>query len=172
MNTVPADSEKLPDQLQANLRVVFVGKAAGQKSAEVGAYYAHRGNRFWSALYEVGLTSRRYEPHEFGKLLESGIGFTDLCKSAAGMDHQISVHQSDLERFEAKMRQYRPKAVAFTSKNAASLFLGRPTTQIALGRQQTRADFPEIFVLSSPSGVAASHWDVTSWHQLAEWIDN
>jgi hypothetical protein len=41
------DLEKLPDQLQDHLRLVFAGTAAGQRSADVGHYYAHPGNRFW-----------------------------------------------------------------------------------------------------------------------------
>jgi TDG/mug DNA glycosylase family protein len=34
--------EKLPDQLQNDLRLVFVGTAASQRSADLGHYYAHR----------------------------------------------------------------------------------------------------------------------------------
>ena len=58
-------TEKLPDQLQPHLRLVFVGTAAGQRSADMGHYYAGPGNRFWRTLHEVGITPRRYEPHEF-----------------------------------------------------------------------------------------------------------
>lgn len=42
---------RLPDQLRANLRLVFVGTAASTRSAAVGHYYAHPGNRFWRALH-------------------------------------------------------------------------------------------------------------------------
>ncbi len=80
--------EKLPDQLQEHLRLVFVGTAAGQRSADVGHYYAHPGNRFWRTIHEVGITPRRYEAHEFPALLNLGIGFTDVCKLGAGMDYQ------------------------------------------------------------------------------------
>src|ERR1700724_1500949 len=80
--------EKLPDQLQRHLRLVFVGTAAGQRSAELGQYYAHPGNRFWRTIHEIGLTPRRYQPPEFPALLALGIGFTDLCKTGAGMDHE------------------------------------------------------------------------------------
>ena len=43
---------------------------------------------FGARSIEVGITPRRYQPHEFPALLKLGIGFTDLCKSGAGMDHQ------------------------------------------------------------------------------------
>lgn len=53
--------ERLPDQLGKHLRLVFVGTAAGQRSADLGHYYAGRGNRFWPTIHEVGITPRRYE---------------------------------------------------------------------------------------------------------------
>src|SRR6476469_6681728 len=85
-----SDLHRLPDQLRPNLRLVFVGTAASARSAELGHYYAHPGNRFWRAIHEAGITPRRYQPSEFAALIELGIGFTDLSKSGAGMDHQIA----------------------------------------------------------------------------------
>ena len=38
------DAPRLPDVLRDNLDVVFVGTAAGRRSAELGVYYAHSGN--------------------------------------------------------------------------------------------------------------------------------
>ncbi|WP_448046391.1 uracil-DNA glycosylase family protein [Bradyrhizobium liaoningense] len=57
----PASPHRLPDQLRPNLRLVFVGTAASTRSAELGHYYAHPGNRFWRAIHEAGITSRRYQ---------------------------------------------------------------------------------------------------------------
>jgi TDG/mug DNA glycosylase family protein len=162
--------EKLPDQLQENLRLVFVGTAASTRSAEMGHYYAHPGNRFWRTIHEVGLTPRRCEPREFPALLEFGIGFTDLCKSGAGMDHQALTSPIDVPAFREKILRHMPKTVAFTSKKAASLFYGKPTRAIALGRQPSLEGFPDIFVLASPSGAASGSWSVQPWQELADWI--
>jgi double-stranded uracil-DNA glycosylase len=162
--------EKLPDQLQANLRLVFVGTAASQLSADLGHYYAHPGNRFWRTIHEVGITPRRFEPHEFPALLQLGIGFTDMCKLGAGMDHQALTSPIDVAAFRDKMRRYRPDTIAFTSKKAASLFYGRPTTALTLGRQPPLDDFPIIFVLASPSGAASGSWSVQRWQELADSI--
>jgi double-stranded uracil-DNA glycosylase len=159
--------EKLPDQLQDHLRLVFVGTAAGQRSADVGHYYAHPGNRFWRTLHEVGITPRRYQPHEFPSLLKLGVGFTDMCKVGAGMDHEALAFPIDLPAFREKMLRYRPKTIAFTSKKAASLFYGRPTKAVALGRQPPQEDFPIVFVLASPSGAATRYWSVQPWRELA-----
>ena len=162
--------ERLPDQLRDDLRLVFVGTAASRRSAAVGCYYAHPGNRFWRTIYEVGLTLRLYEPHEFRSLLDLGFGFTDLCKSGAGMDHQIVDHPIDIAGFKSKIERFRPRSIAFTSKKAASLFYRKPTNAIALGRQRSEQNFPEIFVLSSPSGAASGSWTIAPWRELADWI--
>jgi double-stranded uracil-DNA glycosylase len=163
--------DRLPDQLRASLRLIFVGTAASTRSASVGHYYAHPGNRFWRALHEVGITSRQYLPGEFRALLEFGIGFTDLSKSGAGMDHQISRQSFDVAGFREKIEIYRPRTIAFTSKKAAGLFYNKVTSAISLGRQQPMSGFPDVFVLSSPSGAASGHWTPQPWRDLAEWIE-
>ena len=163
-------TEKLPDQLRDHLRLVFVGTAAGQRSADLGHYYAGPGNRFWRTIHEVGITPRRYEPREFTELLKLGIGLTDVCKLGVGMDHQALKFPVDIAAFREKMLIYRPSTIAFTSKKAASLFYGRPTKAVALGRQPAEGDFPVVFVLASPSGAATRYWSVRPWQELADEI--
>src|ERR1043165_7182078 len=108
-------AERLPDMLRENLRLVFVGTAASTRSAAAGHYYAHPGNRFWRALHEAGITPRRYQADEFRALLPLGIGFTDLNKSEAGMDHQLTRDAIDVAAFRRKIDNYSPRAIAFTS---------------------------------------------------------
>src|SRR5215475_13319395 len=105
---------KLPDLLAPNLRVIFVGTAAGKRSAELGHYYAGRGNRFWRTLHEIGLTPQLFEPREFRDLLALGIGLTDMSKLGAGMDHQVAKNEFDPKRFEDNVCRYRPRTIAFT----------------------------------------------------------
>jgi TDG/mug DNA glycosylase family protein len=162
---------RLPDQLRTDLRLVFVGTAASTRSASLGHYYAHPGNRFWRTLHEVGITPRRHLPQEFAALLGLGIGFTDLSKSGAGMDHQIAAHSFDVAGLTAKIETYRPRTVAFTSKKAASLFCDKPTGALALGKQASAYGSTDIFVLSSPSGAASGSWTLQPWQELADWIN-
>jgi double-stranded uracil-DNA glycosylase len=86
------------------------------------------------------------------------------------MDHEALNFSIDLPAFREKLLRYRPKTIAFTSKKAASLFYGRPTKAVALGRQPPQQDFPIVFVLASPSGAASGHWSVQPWRELAEAI--
>jgi TDG/mug DNA glycosylase family protein len=86
------------------------------------------------------------------------------------MDHQIASQSFDVSGFKAKMQAFRPRTIAFTSKKTASLFYGKPTGTLLLGRQPSADDFPAVFVLPSPSGAASGHWTLQPWRELAEWI--
>ena len=168
----PAEAvPRLPDVLRDNLDVIFVGTAAGRRSAELGIYYAHPGNYFWRTLWQLGLTPRRFAPRDFAKLRDVGIGFTDLSKAACGMDRDIAPGYFDIAAFDAKMQQWQPRAIAFTSKKAASLWMRRRTDRIAYGRQKRRSsDVWEVFVLPSPSAAARRYWTIDPWRDLADWL--
>jgi double-stranded uracil-DNA glycosylase len=86
------------------------------------------------------------------------------------MDHEALAFPVDIPAFREKIRRFRPKTIAFTSKKAASLFYGKPTNVVALGRQPSSENFPEIFVLASPSGAASGSWSVQPWQEMADWI--
>lgn len=161
----------LPDRLAPNLRVWFVGTAAGPMSAAVGAYYAHPGNRFWRALHEAGITPRLFVPQEFTGLLALGIGLTDFCKTSWGVDAAIPHEAFDVAAFRLKVERLKPCTLAFTSKKSASLWLGRTTGRIETGLQTADSDGPDAFVLPSPSGLATSYWSITPWRDLARHIE-
>lgn len=161
----------LPDVLEDDLDVVFVGTAAGLVSARAGIYYANAQNKFWPTLEAVGLIPKGFDRREFARAPEFGIGFTDLCKTRAGMDHTLARTDFDVEALAAKLRRIAPRAVAFTSRKGASVFLGRRTADLALGVPLRCAeDFPPVFALPSPSGAASGHWDIAPWRKLARWL--
>lgn len=157
----------LPDVLAPGLAVVFCGTGAGRKSAAMGAYYAKPGNRFWSTLHAVGLTPRRLAPGEYPQVLQFGIGLTDIAKEHIGQDDEIDPAHVDAKALTRRMRRHAPRILAFTSKKAASLYLGHPTGKIAYGFQGETIGPTRIFVLPSPSGLATSYWSETWWRKLA-----
>jgi len=159
----------LPDRLASNLKLWFVGTAAGPTSAALGQYYAHPGNRFWRALHETGVTPRLFVPHEYPRLLDLGVGLTDFCKTGWGVDAEIAREAFDVAAFRRKVTRLKPAALAFTSKTAAGLWLGKPTGQISVGRQVIH-DCPAIFVLPSPSGLATSYWSLAPWREAADFL--
>lgn len=160
----------LPDSLDHNLQLIFCGTAASNISARDGAYYANPTNYFWRTLHEIGLTPRLYQPQEFPKLLKLGIGFTDMAKHAQGNDNVLSNDDFDRDRFLQKIREYRPKYIAFTSKKAASVALDCKTSDIDYGLQPTTMESTKIWILTSPSGSARRYWDISVWQTLAHAI--
>ena len=157
----------LPDVLQPGLRAVFCGTAAGKRSAEERAYYAHPGNLFWRALYQSGLTPRLLAPREFPLLPEFGIGLTDLAKGHAGNDDELPRDAFDVPGLVAKIERHAPAVLAFTSKNAARAVL-RGT--VDYGPQSTLIGPTRIYVLPSPSGQARGHWTLDHWLALARLV--
>jgi TDG/mug DNA glycosylase family protein len=155
----------LPDLLRPGLALVFCGTAAGERSAREGAYYAHPGNLFWRALHEAGLTPRRFAPAEYARLLDLGIGLTDLAKRHSGNDADLPRDAFDVPALLARMEHFRPRLLAFTSKAAARAALGRPIG--AYGLQPERLGRADVFALPSPSGQARGHWNIEPWRVLA-----
>ena len=159
----------LPDVLQMGLKVVFCGTAVSDRSAQRGAYYAGRGNRFWNILADTGLTSHCFSPEQYPSLLKFGIGLTDLVKGRSGQDVKLSVGDFDVSGFRAKIEKHAPKAVGFNGKEAAKKFFG--TNRITYGQQRERIGKTAIFVLPSTSGRASGFWSAEYWFQLAKFVE-
>lgn len=157
----------LPDVLAPGLRVVFCGTAPGTRSAREGAYYAHPGNHFWRTLDEVGLTPRRLLPQEFRKVLDYGIGLTDVAKHAFGSDAEVPRTAFDAVGLRRKLRRCQPRVIAFTSKNAACAGLGVRVSDLGYGERSAPLVCSRVFVLPSPSGQARGSWNLGPWRALA-----
>lgn len=157
----------LPDLLQPGLALVFCGTAAGRRSAEEGAYYAHPGNLFWRALHVTALTPRLFAPAEYPLLPALGIGLTDLAKHHMGNDDELPRDAFDAAALRERIERHAPRVLAFTSKAAGRAALGRVG---AYGLQPARFGQTRLFVLPSPSGQARGHWDLAPWHALAELV--
>jgi TDG/mug DNA glycosylase family protein len=164
------DSDLLPDLLQPGLKIVFCGTAAGRASAEQGSYYAHPNNKFWSVLAETGLTDRKLKPHEFNKLINFGIGLTDLCKKLAGNDREVPrPTDDDREALRRKIEINNPGVLAFTSLEAGKRYFKKT---VKLGAQAGRIADTAIYVLPSTSLMAGWNWEATKshWHEFARSI--
>lgn len=159
----------LPDVLAPDLVTVFCGSAVGRRSAELGAYYAGPGNKFWDTLHRVGLTPRRYQPAEYRDILVCGIGLTDLNKTESGADSTLSRGADDVGALVAKIVAYQPALLAFTARRPAAAFcrhvFGHPPA--SYGLQPQGLGPTRIHVLPSPSGLARRYWDEGPWRALA-----
>jgi TDG/mug DNA glycosylase family protein len=158
----------LDDLLVPNLRLVFCGTAAGTRSAAQRAYYAGIGNKFWPTLAAVGLTPRQLEANDFRELLQFGIGLTDLVQDQAGPDERIRFSTTAVDRFRDRILTFRPACLAFNGKRAARVFLG--VKHIDFGLQRSRIGDTALYCVPSTSGLAARHWDLAPWRQLAQQV--
>ena len=141
----------LPDYLAPGLRVVFCGTAPGLISAARGHYYGGPGNRFWDFLHQAGLVPQPLAATEDRRVLEYGIGLTDLVKDMAQSHDRGLVY--DVAGLEQRIAACAPGWLAFTSKEAgkaAARHLGQPTP--GLGEQSWQLGTARVFVLPSPSG--------------------
>jgi TDG/mug DNA glycosylase family protein len=159
----------LPDLLAPKLRLVFCGTAPSKASAAAKAYYAKPGNKFWPSLHAVGITPRRFAPHEYPMLLALGFGLTDLCKDHSGTDAELPSGAFDVISFERKLKKFQPAIVAFTSKNAAQSYFGHAVGYGWQGAEQAgEPALARFFVLPSPSGLATRFFDIGIWQELAD----
>lgn len=148
-------SPVLPDYLAPNLRAVFVGTAAGDRSAARGHYYAGPGNEFWPYLHEAGLTDELLGPDRDAEILRYGLGLTDVAKGrSARTDAQLLPSDYDVPRFVAKIERYKPAWVAFHGKTAARVVSGalRLGRDVLLGPQRWTVAGVPVYVLPSASG--------------------
>ena len=162
----------LKDVLKENLAVVFCGTAKGKASATKGFYYAGPGNKFYAVLHQAGFTPLRLLPTYCYSINTYGIGLTDLVHTESGNDNQISKESYEVDLFIEKMKQYKPKYIAFTSKAAASYALGFKgvTSIIEYGLLSQMIGDSMIFVLPSTSGSARAYWDEKYWLELSSLI--
>ena len=161
----------LPDRLRPGLKLVFCGTAAGRRSALLRAYYAHGQNKFWATLHQVGLTPHLFAPQDYEKLWQLGIGLTDIAKHVYGMDHQLPKHALGPEAVAAlksRILKAKPQILAFSSLNGGRKVMG---AKAVAGEQEALLGEPRVFILPSPSPLAANHWDIKPWRALARAIN-
>jgi TDG/mug DNA glycosylase family protein len=166
------DKHILPDRLKPGLKLVFCGTAAGRQSALQQAYYAHGQNKFWTTLYQVGLTPHLFVPQDYEKFWDLGIGLTDIAKHVYGMDHQLpkdALGADAVAALKTRILKARPRILAFTSLNGGRKVMG---ARAVAGEQAERLGDTRVFILPSPSPLAANHWDIKPWRTLAHAVKN
>ncbi len=168
----------LPDYLAPGLDVMLVGINPGLRSDEVGHHFAGPSNRFWKLLEASGLTPRRYRYEEDSRLVELGIGLTNIVARSSRSVSELtrSDYEAGRHALREKIRRYLPGSVAFLGVTVYREFeaLG-PAAAVRCGRQLQVLKGALFFVLPNPSGRNA-HYSfeemLVHWRALAEWIAN
>jgi TDG/mug DNA glycosylase family protein len=152
-----AAGKAIRDVIAPDLRVLFCGINPGLYSAATGHHFARPGNRFWPALHLAGFTPRLLHPSEERLLLDSGCGVTNLVARSTAAADELDPGEfvAGRRRLVAKVRRYRPRAVAVLGVGAYRLAFGEP--RAALGRQPEELEGALLWVLPNPSGLNANH---------------
>lgn len=140
----------LPDILEDDLDIVFVGINPGTYSAAQKHYYAHPTNLFWPMLYQSGLLPAPLRPEEDWKLPRFRMGLTDSVKRVTESASKLRAadRREGGEILRKKIRYYSPRMVCFNGLAAYGALFGScdgpgpKTPQIASSR---------LFVIPSTS---------------------
>ncbi|MGC5325449.1 mismatch-specific DNA-glycosylase [Brevibacillus sp. SYSU BS000544] len=108
----------IPDRLQSNLKILFVGFNPSIRSSETGHHYANPNNRFYRILHQAGLTPRLYRPEEDTTLIELGYGFTNIVARPTKEAAEITKEEYEQGRKElrSKIETHKPQTVCFVGK--------------------------------------------------------
>jgi len=141
----------LPDYLRKGMKLILVGANPGERSARVGHYYAGRGNQFWPMLHVSGVIPEPLGYEDDRRLVEFGIGLTDLVKRPTRGIEEIERREFAEGRvlLAQKLEDLRPRVVAFNGKMVYEKFAGRTCK---LGLQKEKLYDAYVFVLPSTSG--------------------
>ena len=152
-----AAGRTVPDLIRPGLLVLFCGINPGLYSGATRHHFARPGNRFWPALHASGFTPEVVRPWEERRLLDYGLGITNLVRRATAAADELT--PAELRRGRAaldrKVRRYRPRAVAVLGIGAYRTAFEEPG---AVGGPQPRGIGPaRLWVLPNPSGLNANH---------------
>lgn len=143
--------QSLPDYLRPHLRLVFVGFNPGTRSAALGHYYAGRGNLFWPLLYESRLITEPLTYAEDARIIEFGIGLTDLLKRSTPSSADLSSAEAlaGVGPLQQKLLTFAPRVVCFNGVGVYAWYSRRRT--VAIGLQDTPIGQAQVFVVPSTS---------------------
>jgi mismatch-specific thymine-DNA glycosylase len=140
----------LPDYLRSGMKLIIVGCNPGDRSARVGHYYAGRGNEFWPLLYDSGVVPELLDHRDDKRMIEFGIGLTDLVKRPTRGIEELKREEFAEGRIllAQKIEQYAPQIIAFNGVTTFENFAQRPCKP---GLQKDRLYGAQVFVLPSTS---------------------
>jgi TDG/mug DNA glycosylase family protein len=158
---------RLPDYLRPGLDLVFVGINPGLRSWETGHHYAGRGNHFWPLLFESGLVGERLTYEDDSRVLEWGIGLTNMVARASASSGDLSAAElrAGAKELRRKLIECAPRVVCFNGKGIYEVFAGH---RCELGAQAERLGPTRIFVMPSTSARTASHQRVDKLRYFQE----
>ena len=136
---------------------MFVGINPGLRSAEIGHHFAGKTNPFWRLLHAAELTPELLSPEEDGRLVEFGLGLTNVCPRPSRAADELT--KDELAKGAAALRRkvlrFAPRAVALVGVGLYKPVFPRGATGGPGPKPERIGDAP-VFVVPNPSGLNAS----------------
>jgi TDG/mug DNA glycosylase family protein len=143
----------LPDHLRKGMKLVIVGCNPTESSVRVGHYYAGRDNPFWPIMYESGVMPEPFDYHDDKRVIEFGIGLTDLVKRPSKTVEELKREDFAEGRIvlSQKLEEFAPRVVAFNGKLTYEQFAQR---KCKFGLQKESLYGARVYVLPATPGAA------------------
>ncbi len=108
----------LPDHLRKGMKLIIIGCHPTESSVRVGHYYAGRDNEFWPMIFEGGVVPEPFDYRDDKRVIEFGIGLTDLVKRPSKTMEELAREDFAEGRIvlSQKLEEYAPRVVAFNGK--------------------------------------------------------
>lgn len=153
-----ADGEELhplPDIIGRGLDVAFCGINPGRYSGATGHHFAKPGNRFWPALHRAGFTDERLSAVEDVRLLDCGLGVTNLVERTTTSAAELSTDElrSGAARLVEKVEHFEPTFLAVLGVQAYRSAFRLP--KAGIGLQLMTIGRTRLWVVPNPSGLQA-----------------
>jgi TDG/mug DNA glycosylase family protein len=153
----------LPDTVGPDMRLLVVGLNPSLYSADRGAGFARRTNRFWPAMVAAGLVAPEQAWDPIALLGHERIGMTDLAKraTAASADLAVEEYQQGAARVERLVRWLQPGAVCFVGLEGFRHAIDR---RAKAGWQPSPFGGVRAYVMPSTSGRVPGGVDAAAAH--------
>jgi TDG/mug DNA glycosylase family protein len=147
----------VPDVIAPDLDVLFCGINPGLFTAAVGHHFARPGNRFWKVLQASGFSDDVLDPYEERRLLELGIGVTNLVSRATATATELTREElrTGARQVARRVTRWRPRYVAVLGMTAYRLAFDRP--RAGIGEQPEQLSGARVWLLPNPSGLQARY---------------
>jgi len=157
----------LPDILEGDLDIVFVGINPGRYSDKLGHYYAQPANRFWPLLFESGLLPAPLRPQDDWKLPRFRLGLTDVVQRPTASSTDLSAKELRLggEVLRRKILFYRPRILCF---NGLTAYRALFKNEVSAGLKTFKIGMSAIFAIPSTSPRNARYSKVHLLSYLAQ----
>jgi mismatch-specific thymine-DNA glycosylase len=154
------------DNLDSDLKVMFIGINPGLMSAAKGHHYAGPTNHFWPCLSESGLVDCKVTYMDDTTLPERyRLGFTNLTARTTRRQSDLSVaEQSEgIPVLRHKLETLRPRVACFVGKGIYEIYSEEKCKVMGLQSQSHSVPWEDgsgetvMFVMPSTSGIVSAY---------------